>query len=159
MIDTRFIQLNVLKIWSPQAGFEPATFRPPVECATKLRHAPCVNAALYRERRLTESRWRAGPPGLLKRVTGVEPALGAWKAPVQPIHLTRIKKWGPDYRKPALKKPGRIWPTQTGLLGFEPRRTVLETVMLAVDIIAPGGVHPSDAAPVGLRRSRLSVRR
>jgi hypothetical protein len=31
--------------------------------------------------------------------------------------------------------------------------------MLAVDIIAPGIVHPSDAAPAGLRRYRLSVRR
>jgi hypothetical protein len=37
-------------------GFEPATARPPAECATRLRHAP-------------------------KRATGIEPALEAWKIP------------------------------------------------------------------------------
>ena len=45
-------------------GFEPATFRPPAECATRLRHAP-------------------------KRATGIEPALRAWKARVQPQHFAR----------------------------------------------------------------------
>src|SRR4051812_35467142 len=47
-------------------GFEPATARPPAECATRLRHAP-------------------------KRATGLEPALRAWKALVQPLHHTRAR--------------------------------------------------------------------
>src|SRR4051795_9261846 len=46
-------------------GFEPATARPPAECATRLRHAP-------------------------KRATGIEPALEAWKASVQPQHFARV---------------------------------------------------------------------
>ena len=46
-------------------GFEPATARPPAECATRLRYAP-------------------------KRATGIEPALGAWKAPVPPQHFARL---------------------------------------------------------------------
>src|SRR3954465_1299799 len=50
-------------------GFEPATARPPAECATRLRHAP-------------------------KRATGIEPALEAWKASVQPQHFAR-KRPGP----------------------------------------------------------------
>jgi hypothetical protein len=49
------------------AGFEPATARPPAGCATRLRHVPT---------------W-------CKRATGIEPALGAWKAPVQPQHFAR----------------------------------------------------------------------
>jgi hypothetical protein len=46
-------------------GFEPATFRPPAECATRLRHAP-------------------------ERTTGFEPALRAWKALVLPLHHARV---------------------------------------------------------------------
>src|SRR3954453_8805483 len=45
-------------------GFEPATARPPAECATRLRHAP-------------------------KRATGLEPAPRAWKALVRPLHHAR----------------------------------------------------------------------
>jgi hypothetical protein len=54
-----------LRLQVGAVGFEPTTFRPPAECATRLRHAP----------------W--------KRATGFEPALGAWKAPVQPLHHAR----------------------------------------------------------------------
>ncbi len=63
------------------AGFEPATFRPPAECATRLRHAP-------------ESRSIARPlEGATvhgERATGIEPALRAWKAPVPPQHFARV---------------------------------------------------------------------
>ena len=52
-----------------ETGFEPATARPPAGCATRLRHSP----------------W----PFTYKRATGIEPALEAWKAPVQPQHLAR----------------------------------------------------------------------
>jgi hypothetical protein len=51
-------------------GFEPTTFRPPAECATRLRHAP--------------SWTRMMPHPVPKRPTGIEPAIGAWKAPVLP---------------------------------------------------------------------------
>src|SRR4051794_5527795 len=54
-------------------GFEPATFRPPAECATRLRHAPW----LWRHRSASE------------RATGLEPALRAWKALVRPLHHAR----------------------------------------------------------------------
>jgi hypothetical protein len=50
-----------------ETGFEPATARPPAGCATRLRHSP----------------WH------YKRATGIEPALEAWKASVQPQHLAR----------------------------------------------------------------------
>jgi hypothetical protein len=50
-----------------ETGFEPATARPPAGCATRLRHSP----------------W------LSKRATGIEPALEAWKASVQPQHFAR----------------------------------------------------------------------
>jgi hypothetical protein len=50
-----------------ETGFEPATARPPAGCATRLRHSP----------------W------LVKRATGIEPALEAWKASVQPQHFAR----------------------------------------------------------------------
>src|SRR3954466_8470567 len=61
-------------------GFEPATARPPAECATRLRYAP----------------W-SGKDSLQspKRATGIEPALRAWKAPVPPQHFARIRA---DYR-------------------------------------------------------------
>ena len=52
-----------------ETGFEPATARPPAGCATRLRHSP----------------WCRRP----KRATGIEPALRAWKAPVQPQHFAR----------------------------------------------------------------------
>ena len=55
-------------------GFEPATARPPAECATRLRHAPWV--------------WPIVGPRA-KRATGIEPALEAWKASVQPQHFAR----------------------------------------------------------------------
>src|SRR5919109_5056807 len=57
-------------------GFEPATFRPPAECATRLRHAPRGSA------RLRGTAISAHPTP--KRATGIEPATGAWKAPVLP---------------------------------------------------------------------------
>jgi hypothetical protein len=50
-----------------ETGFEPATARPPAGCATRLRHSP----------------WH------YKRATGIEPALEAWKASVQPQHFAR----------------------------------------------------------------------
>src|SRR5439155_18317260 len=55
-------------------GFEPATFRPPAECATRLRHAPW----LWRHRSASE------------RATGLEPAPRAWKALVRPLHHARL---------------------------------------------------------------------
>jgi site-specific DNA recombinase len=55
-----------------ETGFEPATARPPAGCATRLRHSPwCLIFVL------------------LKRATGIEPALEAWKASVQPQHFAR----------------------------------------------------------------------
>ena len=67
-------------------GFEPATFRPPAECATRLRHAPKGSARPLRSRYVGSSyaqrRHLAGQA--LKRATGIEPAMGAWKAPVLP---------------------------------------------------------------------------
>jgi hypothetical protein len=53
-----------------ETGFEPATFRPPAGCATRLRHSPWYVA---------------------KRATGIEPALEAWKASVQPQHFARLR--------------------------------------------------------------------
>src|SRR5262245_23677023 len=52
-----------------ETGFEPATARPPAGCATRLRHSP----------------WCYVP----ERATGIEPALEAWKASVQPQHFAR----------------------------------------------------------------------
>jgi hypothetical protein len=60
-----------------ETGFEPATARPPAGCATRLRHSPWQN----------------------KRATGIEPALEAWKASVQPQHFAR---------SPASMLPARI---------------------------------------------------
>src|SRR5215207_11691104 len=51
-----------------ETGFEPATARPPAGCATRLRHSPWLSR---------------------KRATGIEPALEAWKASVQPQHIAR----------------------------------------------------------------------
>src|SRR5215207_1244789 len=53
-----------------ETGFEPATARPPAGCATRLRHSPIC-------------------PSSLERATGIEPALEAWKASVQPQHFAR----------------------------------------------------------------------
>ena len=44
-------------------GFEPATFRPPAECATRLRHAPWLGSSLRSRGRSRE-----------ERATGIEPA-------------------------------------------------------------------------------------
>src|SRR5215216_6617896 len=52
-----------------ETGFEPATARPPAGCATRLRHSPICRLA--------------------ERATGIEPALEAWKASVQPQHFAR----------------------------------------------------------------------
>src|SRR5215207_1520291 len=52
-----------------ETGFEPATARPPAGCATRLRHSP----------------WTLQT----ERATGIEPALEAWKASVQPQHFAR----------------------------------------------------------------------
>ena len=51
-----------------ETGFEPATARPPAGCATRLRHSPWL---------------------MTERATGIEPALEAWKASVQPQHFAR----------------------------------------------------------------------
>src|SRR5689334_24425307 len=55
-----------------ETGFEPATARPPAGCATRLRHSP----------------WHP------ERATGIEPALEAWKASVQPQHFARKRDQG-----------------------------------------------------------------
>ena len=55
-----------------ETGFEPATARPPAGCATRLRHSP----------------WHP------ERATGIEPALEAWKASVQPQHFARKRHQG-----------------------------------------------------------------
>src|SRR3954462_5079052 len=72
-------------------GFEPATARPPAECATRLRHAP-------------------------KRATGLEPALRAWKALVQPLHHTRAHQQSKASRAlrrgPGPRAAGRRRPAQ-----------------------------------------------
>jgi hypothetical protein len=65
-IATRYKDLN-LRLFIGETGFEPATARPPAGCATRLRHSP----------------WP------YKRATGIEPALEAWKASVQPQHFAR----------------------------------------------------------------------
>ena len=52
-----------------ETGFEPATARPPAGCATRLRHSPWILRT--------------------ERATGIEPALEAWKASVQPQHFAR----------------------------------------------------------------------
>lgn len=78
-----------------ETGFEPATARPPAGCATRLRHSPsdelmitaprrCGRSVPHREVAASDGR---GAP--VKRATGIEPALRAWKAPVQPQHFAR----------------------------------------------------------------------
>jgi hypothetical protein len=65
---TSFRNMTICRSFSiGETGFEPATARPPAGCATRLRHSP----------------W------LSKRATGIEPALEAWKASVQPQHFAR----------------------------------------------------------------------
>src|SRR3954454_18272990 len=74
-LDRRFVDrsqdLN-LRSKVGETGFEPATARPPAGCATRLRHSPICRT---------------------ERATGIEPALEAWKASVQPQHFAR--KHGP----------------------------------------------------------------
>jgi hypothetical protein len=80
-----------------ETGFEPATARPPAGCATRLRHSPWSGddnrpAAIRRAARHgLLRRWLRSGCGLLcaKRATGIEPALKAWKAFVQPQHFAR----------------------------------------------------------------------
>src|SRR5947208_16999048 len=55
-----------------ETGFEPATARPPAGCATRLRHSPLFEFS--------------------ERATGIEPALRAWKARVQPQHFARLAR-------------------------------------------------------------------
>src|SRR5437588_5981599 len=74
-----------------ETGFEPATARPPAGCATRLRHSPW-SASFYGGRRATGGsrcvrRRRSWPAR--ERATGIEPALEAWKASVQPQHFAR----------------------------------------------------------------------
>ena len=69
-----------------ETGFEPATARPPAGCATRLRHSP----------------W----PFNFKRATGIEPALEAWKASVQPQHFAR-KARGDDIGPLRVTEPAR----------------------------------------------------
>ncbi len=85
-----------------ETGFEPATARPPAGCATRLRHSP----------------WQT------KRATGIEPALEAWKASVQPQHfartpcghLTGAPRWAPH----RTRRPGP--PAATGRPSCRVRR-------------------------------------
>src|ERR1043165_8292560 len=72
---------NALEIG--ETGFEPATARPPAGCATRLRHSP----------------WCYVP----ERATGIEPALEAWKASVQPQHFAR-RLSGDDTRARAARR-------------------------------------------------------
>jgi hypothetical protein len=62
-----------------ETGFEPATARPPAGCATRLRHSPwpCIEP----------TPWERS-----ERATGIEPALKAWKAFVQPQHFARVPR-------------------------------------------------------------------
>ena len=58
------------------------------------------------------ARWHSigtepGPDPDLKRVTGIEPALGAWKAPVQPVHLTRDLRPVRLYERPEAESARR----------------------------------------------------
>ena len=59
-------------------GFEPATARPPAECATRLRHAPWLGPEFT-------TWWRSISGRKRERVTGLEPVPPAWKAGVQPV--------------------------------------------------------------------------
>lgn len=106
-------------------GFEPATFRPPVECATRLRHAPWTPMMPDRRRRRGPGRRgrrrRSAPrrspdvvpagiaevvPGIAhgrrerERRTGIEPASSAWKAEALPL----------SYRRAAPERRGHMLP-------------------------------------------------
>ena len=61
-----------------ETGFEPATARPPAGCATRLRHSPWLRRSYPRQAQAAR-----------ERATGIEPALKAWKAFVQPQHFAR----------------------------------------------------------------------
>jgi hypothetical protein len=65
-----------------ETGFEPATARPPAGCATRLRHSPQCFSRAY-------PNWLSNLGSEGKRATGIEPALEAWKASVQPQHFAR----------------------------------------------------------------------
>ena len=69
-----------------ETGFEPATARPPAGCATRLRHSPWLLRT--------------------ERATGIEPALEAWKASVQPQHFARQLVANPT--APGLGLAGRV---------------------------------------------------
>src|SRR3712207_8357639 len=69
-----------------ETGFEPATARPPAGCATRLRHSPWCSLAS-------------------ERATGIEPALRAWKAPVQPQHFARQR---PTLYRDRHSQPARL---------------------------------------------------
>jgi len=66
---------------------------------TAPRPEMTLGAGLYRDGA------RAGTG--TKRVTGIEPALGAWKAPVQPVHLTRALYRCRLYGRPGDARPLR----------------------------------------------------
>jgi hypothetical protein len=76
-------------------GFEPATFRPPAECATRLRHAPFAVQSIG-----TARRWLSQA----KRATGIEPVLRAWKALVQPLHHARDLLWRAESSEPTSRR-------------------------------------------------------
>ena len=77
-----------------ETGFEPATARPPAGCATRLRHSPWSADDNRRTRccalaRSSDGAGRCGRVDPRERATGIEPALEAWKASVQPQHFAR----------------------------------------------------------------------
>src|SRR5215211_8366299 len=76
-----------------ETGFEPATARPPAGCATRLRHSPWLSR---------------------KRATGIEPALEAWKASVQPQHFARSGRPDDSRGNPLRLRAGRL---RAALLG------------------------------------------
>ena len=83
-------------------GFEPATFRPPAGCATRLRHAPWPGQC-----------YRGSAARYEERATGIEPALEAWKASVQPQHFARklCKAYlSPGRRACGGPRPARLHP-------------------------------------------------
>src|SRR5579884_2062324 len=95
-----------------ETGFEPATARPPAGCATRLRHSPWCSddnrppgcggagrAACQRPAAEAPGGVRRRAASGAKRATGIEPALEAWKASVQPQHFARgcegdLSPWG-----------------------------------------------------------------
>src|SRR5215204_4410978 len=74
-----------------ETGFEPATARPPAGCATRLRHSPWLSR---------------------KRATGIEPALEAWKASVQPQHFARSGRPDDSRAEVPRLRTGRLGPAR-----------------------------------------------